>query len=158
MSLIQNLLLGSVVLLLIACGGPPAPTDEEVKASLALEFPSHWQPVEFRILGSPRWSNVFDRTGSTARFEATMELVTPTYLVQGESLDELLVEEFGAPGDRVTLSGRAQALRREGGWDVQFFLDENPTHGFGRTMDSLVSDGRRVTQRNPAATGHSVRE
>jgi len=149
MALIQNLLLCSVALLLIACGGPPAPTDEEAKASLALEFPSYWKPVEFRILGSPGWSKILDRTGSAARFEATMELITPTYVVRGESLDELLVEEFGTPGDRVTLSGRAHALRREGGWAVQFFLDENPTHGFGRTMASLVSDGRRVIHRNP---------
>jgi hypothetical protein len=149
MPLIQNLLLTSKALLLIACGGPPMPTDEEAKASLALEFPSYWKPVEFRILGSPGWSKVIGRTGSAARFEATMELITPTYLVRGDSLDELFVEEFGAPGDRVTLSGRAQALRRDRGWAVQFFLDENPTHGFGRTMESLVSDGRRVIQLNP---------
>jgi hypothetical protein len=144
----RNLLLGSIVLLLIACGAPPAPTDEEVKASLALEFPSYWEPVEFRILGSTGWSKGLGRTGSAARFEATMQLITHTYVVRGDSLGELLVEEFGAPGDRVILSGRAQALRREDGWAVQFFLDENPTHEFGRTMESLVSGRRRVIQLN----------
>lgn len=78
-----------------------------------------------------------------------MELITPTYLVRGDSLDKLLVEAFGAPGDRVTLAGRAQALRRDRGWAVQFFLDDNPTHGFGRTMESLVADGRRIVQLSP---------
>lgn len=144
MTLIQNLLLSSIALLLIACGGPAAPTDEEVKASLALEFPSYWKPVDFRIRDSSGWTQGAGSTGSAARFKATMELTTPTYLVRGQSAGELLVEEFGVPGDRVTLTGRAQALRGDRGWAVQFFLDDNPTHRFGRTMESLVGGGQVV--------------
>jgi hypothetical protein len=141
---IHYLVLSTPVLLLIGCGGPPAPTDEEVRSSLALEFPSYWNPVDFRILGLPGWSTDSGGPGLAARFEATMELTTPTYLLRGQSVEELVVEEFGAPGDRVTLTGRVQALRGDRGWAVQFFLDDNPTHRFGRTMESLVGEARVV--------------
>jgi hypothetical protein len=140
----HTLVLSTAGLLLIGCGAPAAPTDEEVRSSLALEFPSYWNPIDFQILGLPGWSTDSGRPGLAARFEATMELTAPTYLLRGQSVEELVVEEFGAPGDRVTLTGRVQALRGNHGWAVQFFLDDNPTHRFGRTMESLAGEGRIV--------------
>ena len=117
---------------------------ERSRTALAFELPGYWRLAELEL-----GDGVAEGEALVQRFEATIELTTPTYLEQETAGPVVLVVPAAEAETRRELFGAVRWHRDGDDWQSSFELENDPIEGLGRPLDFFA--GRVLVAGSPEA-------